>query len=58
MVEAMLDGVADVANGPWQKRITELAHRLRRALLSRRDDARIFSGTFFPSPTRWPTARR
>lgn len=35
---------------PWQERIAELARRLRRALLSRRDGARLFSGRFFPLP--------
>ena len=34
----------------WDERITELAHRLRRALLSRRDAARLFSAAFFPLP--------
>ena len=52
MVEAMLDGVtADLdESSPWQVRLSELAHRLRRALLSRRDGARIFSGAFIPTP--------
>ncbi len=35
---------------PWTERITELARRLRRALLSRRDGARLFSAAFFPLP--------
>jgi TetR/AcrR family tetracycline transcriptional repressor len=35
---------------PWHERIVELAGRLRRALLSRRDGARLFSGAFFPLP--------
>jgi TetR/AcrR family transcriptional regulator, tetracycline repressor protein len=36
---------------PWTERVTELARRLRRALLSRRDGARLFSATFFPLPS-------
>src|SRR5439155_10795185 len=35
---------------PWDGRIAELARRLHRALLSRRDGARVFSGVFFPLP--------
>jgi AcrR family transcriptional regulator len=35
---------------PWTERITELARRLRRALLSRRDGARLFSAAFSPLP--------
>src|SRR6185312_4685509 len=48
MADAMLAGVADVAPGPWDARVPELATRLRRALLARRDGARVFSGVFFP----------
>ena len=36
---------------PWTQRITELARRLRRALLSRRDGARLFSVAFLPPPS-------
>jgi TetR/AcrR family tetracycline transcriptional repressor len=36
---------------PWTERVTELARRLRRALLSRRDGARLFSAAFFPLPS-------
>jgi TetR/AcrR family tetracycline transcriptional repressor len=50
MADAMLAGVADVAPGPWDARVPELATRLRRALLARRDGARVFSGVFFPLP--------
>ncbi|MEV4756355.1 TetR/AcrR family transcriptional regulator C-terminal domain-containing protein [Micromonospora sp. NPDC049559] len=52
MAEAMLAGVADGLDPvrPWPERLAELARRLRRALLSRRDGARIFAGTFFPEP--------
>ena len=35
---------------PWPERIAELAHRQRRALLARRDGARIFAGALFPLP--------
>ena len=38
------------AESPWDGRIAELARRLRRALLSRRDGARLFSAAFFPLP--------
>ncbi|HJP79203.1 MAG TPA: TetR/AcrR family transcriptional regulator C-terminal domain-containing protein [Pseudonocardiaceae bacterium] len=52
MAEAML---ADVTTGldrslPWDEQLTQLAHRLHRALLAHRDGARIFSGVFFPLP--------
>jgi TetR/AcrR family tetracycline transcriptional repressor len=56
LLEAMADTLlAGLAAGldtesPWTKRITELARRLRRALLSRRDGARLFSAAFFPLP--------
>jgi len=56
LLEAMADAIlADLTTGldarrPWYERVTELAHRLRRALLSRRDGGRIFSGVFFPLP--------
>jgi TetR/AcrR family tetracycline transcriptional repressor len=58
--QALLEAMADTllagltaglgAESPWSERITELAHRLRRALLSRRDGARLFSAAFFPLP--------
>jgi TetR/AcrR family tetracycline transcriptional repressor len=51
MADTLLDGVADPGErGPWHERIARLAHRLRRALLSRRDGARLFAGAFFPLP--------
>jgi TetR/AcrR family tetracycline transcriptional repressor len=52
MADTLLEGLTtglDTAI-PWYDQITELARRLRRALLSRRDGARIFSGAFFPLP--------
>lgn len=52
MADSMLTGLTDGLGEyqSWDERITELARRLRRALLSRRDGARIFSGLFFPLP--------
>ena len=58
--QALLETMADTlltdltaglaVESPWDERITKLAHRLRRALLSRRDGARLFSAVFFPLP--------
>jgi TetR/AcrR family tetracycline transcriptional repressor len=52
MADAMLDGVvADGDDRPgWPERLAEVARRLRRALLARRDGARLFAGAFFPLP--------
>ena len=52
MADAMLNGLTVGLDEqlPWHERIAELAHRLRRALLARRDGARIFAGAFFPLP--------
>ncbi|GAA5184430.1 tetracycline resistance transcriptional repressor TetR(A) [Rugosimonospora acidiphila] len=52
MADAMLAGVADDLSplAPWDRRVAELAHRLRRALLSRRDGGRLFATSFFPLP--------
>ena len=50
MADELLIGVADVDDLPWDLQVTELATRLRRALLARRDGARVFSGVFFPLP--------
>lgn len=52
MADRMLEDVTvtldpDLA---WDARLTETAHRLRRALLARRDGARLFAGVFFPLP--------
>jgi TetR/AcrR family transcriptional regulator, tetracycline repressor protein len=59
--QALLEAMADTllagltagldTESPWTERITELARRLRRALLSRRDGARLFSAAFFPLPS-------
>ena len=58
--QALLEAMADTlltgltagldAESSWNERITNLAHRLRGALLSRRDGARLFSAAFFPLP--------
>ena len=58
--QALLEAMADTlltgltaglaAESPWDERITELARRLRAALLFRRDGARLFSAVFFPLP--------
>jgi TetR/AcrR family tetracycline transcriptional repressor len=56
LLEAMADSLlTDLTAGldaepSWGERISELARRLRRALLSRRDGARLFSAAFFPLP--------
>jgi TetR/AcrR family tetracycline transcriptional repressor len=59
--QALLEAMADTllagltagldTESPWTERIAELARRLRRALLSRRDGARLFSAAFFPPPS-------
>jgi TetR/AcrR family tetracycline transcriptional repressor len=58
--EALLDAMAErlmVGVGaplppemPWQEQCLELAGRLRTALLSRRDGARVVAGTYVPAP--------
>jgi TetR/AcrR family tetracycline transcriptional repressor len=52
MADALLAGVTDdlPTHRPWDEVVSALAHRLRRALLARRDGARLFSGRFFPLP--------
>ncbi|AHI02143.1 TetR/AcrR family transcriptional regulator [Kutzneria viridogrisea] len=52
MADALLHGVTTGLDPElsWDRRLAELAARLRRALLSRRDGARLFSGSFFPLP--------
>jgi TetR/AcrR family tetracycline transcriptional repressor len=52
MTESMLDGLTHRLDEslPWHERLSELAHRLRCALLAHRDGARIFAGVFFPLP--------
>lgn len=52
MADRMLEDVTTTLDPglPWEARIAETAHRLRRALLARRDGARLFAGVFFPLP--------
>ena len=52
MADTLLDGLTAGLDteSPWAERVTELARRLLRALLSRRDGARLFSAAFFPLP--------
>ncbi|MFG2052535.1 TetR/AcrR family transcriptional regulator C-terminal domain-containing protein [Micromonospora sp. NPDC048930] len=52
MADAMLAGIVDDLDPdtPWHERVTDLARRLRRALLARRDGARLFASLFFPLP--------
>ena len=52
MADALLAGVATEVpeDRPWDEAVPALARRLRRALLARRDGARLFSGRFFPLP--------
>lgn len=57
--EALLDAIAErllagvgepLPDAPWPRRLTELGERLRAALLTRRDGARVVSGTFVSGP--------
>ncbi len=41
---------APPAPGPWDAQLTELAHRIRHALLAHRDGARVVSGTYVVEP--------
>ncbi|HEY0279436.1 MAG TPA: TetR/AcrR family transcriptional regulator C-terminal domain-containing protein [Solirubrobacterales bacterium] len=51
MAEKLVEGVADPPpDGPWDQRLMVLANRFRDALLSHRDGARVFAGTFVSSP--------
>ncbi|QXJ22288.1 TetR/AcrR family transcriptional regulator C-terminal domain-containing protein [Actinomadura graeca] len=51
MADKLVEGVDDdVVSGPWERQFTELAHRLRRALLAHRDGARVLAGTFVAEP--------
>lgn len=51
MADAIVAGapVEDLPE-PWRDRVRELAHRYRRALLARRDGARIVAGTYAAEP--------
>jgi TetR/AcrR family tetracycline transcriptional repressor len=57
--QALLDAIADTLlaeaigpapEGAWEQQVTEIGFRLRRALLSHRDGARILAGTFIAEP--------
>jgi AcrR family transcriptional regulator len=58
--EALLAAMADrivgavtatpLAPGPWDAQLTEMAHRMREALLAHRDGARVVSGTYVLEP--------
>lgn len=58
--DALLGAMADrivgeatetpLSPGPWDAQLTELAHRLRRALLAHRDGARVVAGTHVAEP--------
>ncbi|MDX1877670.1 TetR/AcrR family transcriptional regulator C-terminal domain-containing protein [Mycolicibacterium sp. 141076] len=52
LADDLLSGVADETGSGAQgsARLTELAHRLRSALLSHRDGARVLAGTFVRQP--------
>ncbi|MFJ1708101.1 TetR/AcrR family transcriptional regulator C-terminal domain-containing protein [Kitasatospora sp. NPDC088346] len=51
IAEEIMSGVADVDPAlPPRERTAELARRLRRALLTRRDGARVLSGTYVRRP--------
>lgn len=52
MADALMAGVASsapVAGQPWRERLADVAGEMRRALLSRRDGARVFAGTYVPT---------
>jgi TetR/AcrR family tetracycline transcriptional repressor len=58
--QALLDAMADrivgeitptpLTPGAWDARLTEIAHRMRRALLAHRDGARVVAGTYVVEP--------
>ena len=51
MAERLVEGLGDPRpEGRWDERLTVLAHRFREALLSHRDGARVFAGTFISEP--------
>jgi TetR/AcrR family tetracycline transcriptional repressor len=52
MADALMSGVATsapVVGQPWQERLADVAGEMRRALLARRDGARVFAGTYVPT---------
>lgn len=51
MADRFLEGlVDDLPAGAWDERLSELAWRLRGALLTHRDGARVMAGTFVAEP--------
>lgn len=51
MAEHIIDGVgAPLLDGPWDEQTLTIAHRLRDALLSHRDGARVVAGTYVVGP--------
>ncbi len=56
LLDAMADRIVGAANeqplppGPWDVQLTELAHRMRRAMLAHRDGARVVAGTYVVEP--------
>ncbi|MFC5186013.1 TetR/AcrR family transcriptional regulator C-terminal domain-containing protein [Actinomadura harenae] len=59
MADQLLEGVAEpLPSGlPWPDRLELLGERLHTALLSRRDGARVVSGTFAPGPRTMAASR-
>ncbi len=51
MADRFLEGlVADLPAGSWDEQLSALAWRLRQALLSQRDGARVMAGTYVAEP--------
>jgi len=51
MADRFLEGlVADLPEGSWDEQLSALAWRLRQALLSHRDGARVMAGTYVAEP--------
>jgi TetR/AcrR family tetracycline transcriptional repressor len=60
MADRLLEGVGEPLPPKldWPKQLTALGKRLHAALLSRRDGARVVSGTFAPGPHTMAASRR
>jgi TetR/AcrR family transcriptional regulator, tetracycline repressor protein len=51
VAEELVSGLAEAPPaGPWDQRLVTLSHRMRRALLSMRDGARLVAETFVAEP--------
>ncbi|MFJ6572458.1 TetR/AcrR family transcriptional regulator C-terminal domain-containing protein [Streptomyces sp. NPDC091292] len=51
MAEHVIAGIEDVdPDEPWDRRVVEVSHRVRAALRSHRDGARLHAGTFVLQP--------